>query len=312
MAYSFAEISATEIALRDADKPQLIAQAIPTTPAFVGWNTAGTVGGGDSSDSGYPASRSIDGFAHLYTRPDTAQVDWYLVFDFGTGVEFDWIGLIGGSETMRSVFDSWDLQIADDGAFTVNLITIPIGVSTSQAVRITQAVPRHAAAAGTDANRYSNVQYARLRFRANLGTNQPEIGEVVLGRRRQLKHKPRTPYDDNTLTGEHSDTVTAAGVRHRYTYNDGRRRLSAAINPSEEPYLSDVPAWYRTGQRFGRSPFAWAENPFSDPGGVSGGGWHFMQLEIPDLVYPCQDFVERTFDIIADEQGPERFYLERE
>ena len=96
MAYSFAEISATEQALRDADKPMLIGQAIPVTPIFAGWNTTGYVASGDSSATGYPASRAFDSFSHLNTKPTGTASAWFFVMQFPSpGIEFDWFGTIG-------------------------------------------------------------------------------------------------------------------------------------------------------------------------------------------------------------------------
>jgi hypothetical protein len=148
-----------------------------------------------------------------------------------------------------------------------------------------------------NAQRYTSVEYLRLKF---VGTNiQPNIGEIIIGRRRQLKHKSNLPWDPSKHHSETTEFVTHNGIRTRYVRNKGQQRIVASLTPSDTTLQSDIETFYKTETDFGTLPFVWIEDPNTTP---SDALW--MHLDNPDLNFPFAGFAKREVVIDAREQGP--------
>ena len=300
MAVSYAALSATEIALKAADKPILGGYAIPREPDDARWNTAGTTSGTDITEDEFPASRGYDGKAHLPTKPDTTGTLLYYVLDLGTDVEFDAVALIGhnlGSNSATAV-----LQV-DNSATPSGAFATPVDVATFTPSGDGRLIEWELMHTGSDPLRY-DTQFVRLKITAASGFT-PEIGDLVLVRRRQLKHKASGIYDEYSFDGDSDRSVSKSGVITNYIFNEGRFRMDFVFRPSEDAYISDLVDWFLSD--YAARPFVWCENP-----GASPNSWQLMVKENTSFRIPKTGWIEREFPLSADEQGPERFYLNKE
>lgn len=219
------------------------------------WVTGGTWAGSDVTDSAYPASRALDDLTQLPTRPTSTYTTIYLLFDFGSaGIDFDAVGIIGHNAASGSSVQ-YDLQHADDNAYSTNLVTLAT-FNPSDNGRLVDLTIDGAA------QRYSGVRYARLKITAG-GAYKPEISEVLFIRRRQLEFAPFRPYDSGELVQSSSAWRSESGARVAYTRNSGQRALNAPffVRSTE---LTGLKAWRRS-IREGADGFVWIEDPSSSP-----------------------------------------------
>jgi hypothetical protein len=302
MAWSSAEISAADLALLAADKPILGSNAIPASPTTAIWSEVGGAASTDRTYAGYPTSRAFDGLCHYYTRPDiTTTATWYLVFNFGSTIEFDFIAILGHNFYDIGV-TAVTLEVSDAADFS-GAVSIPVKSSFANNLRFIQLAPHHTGSVGL---RYSSVQYARLKItHSGNFTVQPLIRELILGRRCQLKRKPNAPYDPTSLHSSSSLLSTEAGVVYAYAMSMGRRNLEATLEEYESTYIEEIIAWFRR-INYGTAPFLWIENPTTSPA-----SWNFFVLSDSNLNFPVQNYLDRVVQISAIEQGPESYYLDR-
>lgn len=298
--WTSAEVSAADLALLAADKPIIGANTIPVSPTLVRWNTAGTVAGADKTDSDYPIRRAYDGLVHLDTRTDgTAASTWYMVFNFGEGIEFDFVGLINhnfGTLSLTTVTVELDDGSPPDGTFGSTVEIANFG-SPSDDTRLMDLECYHT---GSVARRYTDVQYLRLKL--SKGVNfTPQLGELILGRRRQLEYKPDVPFDDVGLYGSSKTTDTMSGVSQTTIYYERQYQLDAKWVVDAAAYRDDWLAFRRQC----RNRCVWIYDPNTSPN-----DWHYMALESDDMPIPLVGPTERTVRIEAVEQGPEDYFLD--
>jgi hypothetical protein len=295
---AWSAFTAAETADLAADNPMLLTQAIPVSPGTAQWTTVGTVAAADLTDSDYPARRAYDGKSHLDTRSDgTAASTWYYVLDLGsTGIEFDAVALMGhnfGTLSLTTV----QLQVADSADFATNLRTTADFGAPSDDTRLIDLAIAHTAGA----DRYEDVQYARLKL--SKGSNfTPQLGELMLLRRRQLNRRPRYPFDPTALMEEAGITRSKGGVVNKTLHHERRFDLNAVFRAHETTYITDLIAWFRAT----RGPFVWIYEPSSAPD-----TWQLM-MRLNQMSFPTQGFAKRELTLAAEEQGPERFYLDVE
>jgi hypothetical protein len=299
MAYSSADLSSADLASAAADQPLAIGRnwlrhADSVAPQ---WKQGGSwAAGSDETDSDGPTSYAWDEFDDLQTYPDASQTTWYLLMDFGASE----VGIIDSlvllnCTNLESV--RVRLQIADDNAFSSNLITISdntLGASFSG--RHVDLVIKESG--DSNAKRYSSVRYARLLFTKGSGFI-PRIGEVILGRRRQLKAHPTLPYAPRQLTGKRARFESAGGVVTDYVFHRGRRRLEGTITPHQTAYIDDWVALFEQDCDLGKYGFVWVDDPNS-----SATDAYWMRWDDMGLSGPFVGYTERQFRISAMEQGP--------
>jgi len=304
MAYSTANISAADLAYLAADKPILGSQAIPAAPTACIWHNSGSTT--DRTSATYPARRAYDGFGGLVTKPTTASEDkvWYYSMDLAAaGVEFDFVAILG--HNFGTLHGGGALTVTlevDDASNFATCVSIPITTTTGTGnTRIVALVLDHVAAT---AKRYSAVRYARLKITRGATNFTPEIGELVLGRRLQMYHKPDVPYDTYSLHGNKEVSITQGGVVHSSVFSKGRRQLSASWRNDSTTLQAAISAWV-TATSYKTRPFVWIENPYSAPA-----SWHLMVPDDADFNMPLEEQPAiRTFELEATEQGPESHYL---
>lgn len=303
MAYSFAAISAADLAYLAADKPILGYQAIPVAPTVIWHNSGSTT---DRTDPLQPARRAYDGFPGWPTVPTGVSADktWYLSFDLGVyGVEFDFVALVnhnlgtnhsGGALTVT-------LEI-DDASNFASAISIPVTVTTGASnTRLMALSLKHT---GSDALRYSAVRYARLKITRGATNFTPSIGELIFGRRLQMYNKPTVPYDTYAKRDQSEKSETQGGIRYLYTYCKGKRLLSASWRIADATLMASISSWMASASYKSRG-FVWIEAPYTAPN-----SWHLMTADDAAFDMPCDDNpVARNFALTAQEQGTETYYL---
>lgn len=303
MAYLSAEISAADIALYEADRPILLGTNA-MRPAFADgttthrWNQTGSFATADSSASMYGAAYGGDDGSHVLTKPDSAQAAWYYLMGFATGQSFDSLVII--NHNLGSTSATVVLEIADDSAFTTNLVQL-CTVTPSDDSRIVELELFHT---GSVARLYSGVEYARLKI-TYAGTDTPQLGEVILSQRLQLSREPADPYDVRNLRGESVLVSSNSGVQTRYVWSKGRRHISARITEVESSGWYAVADFFRDDCDYGQHPLVWIDAPYTEPEKAA-----WMHWERAELIGPYDGHEARTFQFSLVEQGPHYQALE--
>ena len=298
---ALASYESTQLAL---DKPLIASQAIPISPDYAKWVDDGQVGAGDlatwtdRSATAYPAYRAYDGYPGYVTKQSGTNDDvWYYCIDAGAHVEFDCAFLVGGNWGTLALAADVVLQIADDNDFTTDLQSIGNFGTPTDDGRLADLDLNH----GGDAQRYS-AQFIRVKF-DKTGTNiTPEIGQLVLGRRRQLEFKPSRPYDQYAYNENSSLVDTEGGILHKSVYARRGRELAGEFVITDSTYRDDLIGFFRncTGS------FVWIDAPSTAPA-----SFHLMMRDGP---FGIPEVAANTYKytIVAHEQGPESSYLDVE
>lgn len=313
MAVTVGTISAAEEAALTAGKILFVGtnalrrrNAVPVWSSSGSWADSGTAGvGANLDDASYPTRYLYDDVLYNYTQPAAGAVGLstvYLLLDLVDGTDDDqttdvvWLKpinwhLLDGSITAT-------LEVADNSAFTTNLRTVTTWSawdSTAKAIDVRIGLDYVLGAPYTPV-RLTNVRYARLKLAVTspLASGKlPQIGELVMGRRRQLGHLPRLPWDpgseESAIDWFESETNGVVGGDVRYR---GRSRWvlrfrptsSGALGVDETQALRDI---YDDTDGFTR-PFLYVDDPTAGTTTVySGqGDGHFVYTPNPVSVMP--------------------------
>ena len=326
MAWSFTDLLAYEENRFALDKPLIAVQAIaralwlPPISGHSKWirdaDYPTTVAAAtDRAEAEYPSVRAYDGYSGLTTRPDSSPSDdvWYYAIDAGGGqtITFDCafilyhnFGTVGGLQPI-------EIEIADDAGFTTSLTTVgtipapSVGddsrLATLDLSHGADGSRTHDTAADAGPNRYTS-QYVRLKLEKTGFSWQPQIGELILGRRRQLEYVPDRPYDRYMMSEVAETTVSINGLVSKTVYSRRGFELAGDLRVENQFRQNDLIAFFRecTG------PFVWIENPNTAP--------ESYQLMIRDggFSMPTVEANMRTHRLAAIEQGPESLYLDVE
>lgn len=296
MAWSSAALTAAEIAAALADKPCLIAKNVVETVDASGamWKQGGLwSAGADETATNYEAAYAYDRGHSYETKPATAQTTWYYLMKWAGGTEFDTCHILGHNfGTIGGL--TVTLQIADDTAFSTNLQTIATWTPGSSTLRLGEMKLRHT---GSAALRYTGVLYARLGITKG-STFTPEIGELWLGRRRQLLHRPNNPYnpDDRSWAGSEFDSMS--GVRTRTVDHEGRARVSGTWDLADSTEIADV-LLFRDDSGYLSKPFLYVDEPET----AAHAAW-LMFHQGSGFALPSPAPIARPFSLELEEQAP--------
>jgi hypothetical protein len=288
-------IGATDIALRAADKPILMGRnwQRESTAVDPWWNQTGSWAGIDETDSAGPTVRVYDEFDHLQSFPDANQATWYLLFDFGAAVGvIDSVAIL--NHNLNTASAVVDIQVADDSTFATNLKTLESQTPSDDKRLVFLDLDD---TAGGGQLRYSNVQYARIKL-TTLGA-VPKIGEVIWSRRRQLKHKPSGQWDKSNFRSAISRFESSTGIMTDHVFHKNRRRVSMQLSPHETANIDDLTTFFETEIDGGTLPFILIDDPGTSP---TDANW--LKYETPEQISPLIGFSQRSFPIVALEQGP--------
>lgn len=305
MAYSSAALAAYESARFALDKPVFLTQAIPISPTSAKWHNSGSTT--DRTDPDYPARRAYDGLPGFVTKPTTVSADkeWYYELGISAaGVEFDALAIIG--HNLGTLHAGGALTVTlevSDAANFAGAVSVPITVTAGASNYRMLILDLHHT--GAVPLRYSAVRYARIKIIRGATNFTPEIGELLLLRRRQMKYAPSLPYDPTSLHSVSETARTMGGVNYRTSYASGFYHLSATLVSHESGYVADAIAAFRD-TNYGTHPFVWLPLPTSAPT-----SWYLLNIDDPDFDYPVEGLAKRTWQLEATEQGPENYYVSR-
>lgn len=296
MAWSSAELSATELSRFVADKPIIGVNALISGYVANGgvWSkgVTGTISSTQEEDADGPVEHVFDGMTHLQSYPDETNTTGWTLAIRTTPIEFDFVALINTNFATHS-FGTTTVQIADNSAMSTNLQTIgAIGEADGRRVDFTLF---HT---GSVARRYSNVEYIRLTLASPSPAQIPKIGEIILGRRYQLKRQPDRPFDDHALSGDVVRSTSASGVITSTERSFGAYNLSGNWPIEDTSDQDDIIAWHKA-IRGGAHPFFWCRQPTTAPH-----SFRYMYLDEARLDFPQTGPNVRPLSLAATEQGP--------
>lgn len=275
MVYAATTVSAAEQAARARDVPNLVANnVLERYVALPQWRVSGSwASGTDISDNDtYPVWRAFDRQAHLYTQPTTVngetEVSFLLDLTAGTtdADTIDSAFVVGHNFHLLGGNLSVTLDISDVNTFS--------GADPSTLTLVTWTNPTTSQRFGTQnfvttQARYTSVRYLRLRIRKTSGTFSsviPKIGELWIGRRRQLGRFPKTPWDEASTQSSFADFVADGGTRVRYAKNRGGRVLEpsfwATTSDGGIDTITTLRAWWNDCEQ-GTKASLFVESPFT-------------------------------------------------
>jgi hypothetical protein len=213
----------------------------------------------DDSATNSPASNATDRRASRVTKPTTARLIQYLALDLGStfAADVDLAAVIGANLGAISADGSGTLtvalDVADDSAFVTGKQTVwtqtVAGDTKNQRLVSMVGTVLGLAHTGAAALRYTGARFWRLKISRASGTFIPQIGDLWLGRRRQMRSKPLLPADpDATITnaGEHK---AASGPITRYIYSSGQASRPFRWWIVTNAEATDLASWWSESKR---------------------------------------------------------------
>ena len=297
MAVGFANVPTAETDLLAADKPLLIGRnwgRVITSASEAKWTETGSFADLDITDTDYPWNLAFDEFDHIQTRPNGGALERHFVMDLGASEpgEIDCVVLL--NHNFGTTSTTVAIEVADNSTFTANLRTL-VTSSPSDDNRLVFLDLDHGPGSP---QRYTSVRYIRVKCTSGALVTY-RIGEIILGRRRQLQKKPSEPWDPNNLVTEGQTFVTRSGVRTRYVFHKGKRVISAVLSPHQTSFITDLETLWSTELDQGSKNLVWIDDPSTSPEKA-----HWVQLDPPELNGPVNGPQQRVFRFVGIEQGP--------
>lgn len=305
MAWSHAELTGTETTRLAADLPMLLVnnQMASYNTAAV-WRTSGSWASGSSATYTnvipMATSRLWDGLGDPRSRGNGigGGTTTYLLCDLAN-VTFDSVVILGHDFSAAAATTAVAVQIADDNAFTTNLQTIAqwssspwLGGATRRLVDVTLGGGLHVGV--VVGARYSNVRWLRVQFTT---TSEPSIGEIFLGQRYCLPHRPNSPLDELALDAEYDTAESEAGVASTVKRFGGRLNITPTFQPDSQTY-EDIFRDAFADMTYGTESFVYIPNPSTNVRAA-----HLCRIEPKLGVVPVGPY-ERNVKIQIIEQAP--------
>jgi len=289
-------ISTAELDYATNNKPMLVGSNALESASVEKWLIVDTLSGSaDKTLTNHPISRARDRFNHLQTKPDTTSAStWYLSFDLTADVaDFDCL-FIGGHNFGTVGGLTVSLEIGTDATFgsVTELYTTTPGSSDK---RIFTADLANTGISSLPL-RHSGERYVRLKMTKGSDFT-PAIGELWLGRRRQLPYKFNIAAQEKRTRSEVVRFESRSGVSTTYTLSQGKAMRSGSIEMDDATCIADVTEWWKECG-YGTKPFLWIENPTASPSDV-----HVMTCA-PELFFDLTGPSSRSLDLSMSEVAP--------
>lgn len=314
MPYVRSTIPADEVASYTADVPMLVGNNIASDYlAMPQWRLSGSwASGSNTTNSSYPTLRAFDGQGLARTQPTigASEVEVSLIFDLTAGTDgpHTWDTALIWNHNLASLGTNFNvtLSVSDLESFTGGTTLViaqwnGVGGFTSGRLVATSLSD----GAGTPNQRYTTVRYVRLRFVTTSGflAGAPSIGEVWLGRRRQMAYQPNVPWAEANLTSDVADFVSKSGGRSRYVRNRGQRIFEPTwsfdgANPAGLNQETQMRAWFNECEQ-GSKPFLFFESP-----AAASPVAHVCYCDPPSLDMPVLGPFEREISMRFVEAAP--------
>lgn len=314
--WSATTVTAGELAALAADRMLLIGNNIlDSYNALPQWRVSGVLSSGsDITSTVNPTSWAFDRGASIRTKP-TFSAGWTEVSflcDLAGGQTAD-AALVWGHnfhELGGNIAITLDISNASDfGASQVTATDAPASFRTlaqwnnpSTGSRLFS-LSLNGLGLLSD-QRYTDVQYLRLRIRKTSGTfaTAPEFGELWLGRRWQMPYMPEIPWAEEAYESDVVDHHARSGVVTRYVRNRGRRtfdinfRAAGADNTYGLTTETQLRSWWSDCEQ-GSKPSILVVTPTSDRAA-------HVVYPAPRLELPRVGPTERTASIPCVETAP--------
>ncbi len=195
------------------------------------WTTSlladhGTEDGANVADPNNPIALARDGSRMERSKPFGLGSDFYLLMAIAG--EFDWLIIDHNTGDHGEV--TWTVDVDDDAGFATP-------------TQIYQGVHTTSRRISTRLNdRWSGTGWLRVRSVTTSGLWEPRVGEVVLGRERQLDSDPDHPYQRFSRTRvQATEQVTLAGGRYVYATAPDQvvETISGLFSASEYAWVFD-------------------------------------------------------------------------
>lgn len=286
-------LSATELANRALDLPLIIGRNWTRySTATMKWTAAGGDGDADISVAAFEARHCGDDFDHLLTKPSSGDPR-YLNINLGSTVgEIDCLAI--KNHNLFTVSATLKLQLSTDAPFTtpIDILTITPGSNK----RIVEIDLRESG----DANpqRFTGVRYARL-FIDMPSAGVPTLGEVFLGRSRQLYSHSLLPHAPYRLTSGLRVGESEAGIVGGVSRATNRRRFAFTYVTKDATAISDWEALFRDDCDGGSLPYLYVEKPNTARQNAL-----WIWPDLTDIEGESAGYSERRFRLLGREQGP--------
>jgi len=277
MAWSFSSISAADLAYLAANRPLAITtQAVGPFSAVAPYQwsiVAGSFADADVSDPDWPTRRLSDGHGYLPSKPSASLSGmfraWAMV-QCNTSKPFDCAVILGhnfGSLCAAGVLVT--LEVADNDTFSTNLSKVyqwgSIGdyITTNRRLVSTSLVPL----GESGSKLLSGVAYARVKVQTSDSSDfleLPRIGEIILGRRRQLPFAGLHPYNYRSIRSTAFDFTSKGGVTTRYPAARGQSYFNHRFNPASASDIAIFDSIFSDCSQ-GQQPIVWIEKPTAEP-----------------------------------------------
>ena len=312
MAYTQGTVSANEQSALAADAPVLLGdnrlEDKAASAIWVSWTAARPYAentDASAADADYPTSRVHDRYQHLATQPAKVSTNqnYALIFQLDASGTADTVAILNhnfGSVTKSSTLSVF-VDIADNGTFSSNrrrLVTLTN--PTSQRLVQLNLGPN-----GTEYDSITGLVWVQVSVQSDAEiTTLPSIGEIVIGRRRQISLKPELPWDDRHYSSDYADFKSKSGITTRYIRSKGRRLFAPTWRPTgtDSHSLNDITTletWWKTDIDYGTKTFLYTEDPSTTPRN----SW-WCQTTDPDLSMPLSGPAERPVSLSFEEQAP--------
>lgn len=254
MAFTSSAVPAAQLLAQGEDAPMVFAENILRgVDGF--WSSDGTGTGSDLTDPSFPAYFASDGHQHFGTRRTTGTATaHYFVWQISSSDSFDsaYVKLIGSAQPTTVT-----LQIADNSAFSTNLVTVFSWTGPGGSGRYT----------GASGSVYTGTGWCRLVLNFSGLETAPAIGELVLCQRRQISRRPdqSTGYDDQPYGSSLESWSARGGVNQNYTMARGFSNFRGGFSPdgTDQHGLDDL-ATFRgivTESDYLAYPVVWIDRP---------------------------------------------------
>jgi len=315
--YSSTDITSEELDGYDLDCPffvgaNLLKESVISHAAFSSSGDPTTAT--DRSEEFAPIERVYDGLLDLpcvmsqhhafnYTSAGTTRV-LYLSFKFSSPLSFDTL-ILAGHNAISDRYLQMRLVISNLDDLEAHSFHIISGGDVSTFLSSSLCDYRHtdtSLGTGSTPKIFSGVEHLAVSFYPGGEHFAPRLGELVLGKRRQLQHHPEFSWNPDDYKGTTSDFHTNGGNVFRYTLARGQavRRVTLTLTSAAE--VAAVEAWW-SDCNHGKDPFWWVETPKSDPRAF------LMRVVNAQLDFPQSFGSEgRTLTLDMIEQSP--FYID--
>lgn len=317
MTVTFATIPPAETNARAADRPLLNAKnATAEIVVMPEWGSSEFVSIASNTDlvaDGFPTLRAFDGLPGHTTKPTTtATQEFFFKMQLLGAFDIDWFGIFGHNFddidedlTIELVFSDNADYSGTEGVDKHTVSTVNVSAGSAAIKRPIIDLTLQGGALGL---RWSSVIYAQLKIMrdsGNFDANVPQIGQLVLGRRRQLTRNPFRPFDPKGLISRTRPFVSDDGSITDFVQAQGLAMLRPRWMPSasDDKFGLDDPdqflQWFRECA-YGTGPFQWIPDPETAPNIA-----YFMKMQRPALPMPFTEANIRNLSgMVFVEQPP--------